>query len=308
MNVIAAAAITVFLFKSGLFVFAVPAPVVYIFANYGRKAGWLAFLLSAIFAIAMFWFGVMARYDAAYLGWLMMISLVIGEGVERKWNGLRLGSVAVVVPWIAGATCFFVAQFGLGVPLIEIARANFSGILKQFLEMKQVAIPAPQLSYIQNNLPEITNFAVGMMPAMAFLFGIFVTAISILVVRTVSKKRGSLSYLKEFGQFPFWFVWTVIGFGCAYFADYYVVHNIYLKLLAINGLIACAGIYFLQGFMVISCWLRKGKSPLLRLAVYGLLIAFLQVVSIAIIALGLSDQWVDFRKRLRGSQSPQVIK
>jgi hypothetical protein len=75
------------------------------------------------------------------------------------------------------------------------------------------------------------------------------------------------------------------------------VHNEYLKFIAMNGLFCCAGFFFIQGCFVVACWMQRFRSPFLRLAVYGLIFVFMQFVGLALIALGLSDNWAGFRKR-----------
>ena len=96
----------------------------------------------------------------------------------------------------------------------------------------------------------------------------------------------------------------LIGCGVLYFANAYLLDHELLKFVAINGLIFCAGVFFIEGCFVLSFWLNKGRSPFLRLLVYGVIIVFLQVVGFFIIALGLSDQWLNLRKRhLKQSQA-----
>jgi hypothetical protein len=147
------------------------------------------------------------------------------------------------------------------------------------------------------------------LPALIFTLCLSVVSLTMLLGRVFTKKTGVLKYFGNIAmqQFPFEIVWVTIACGLAFFAEAYLWHNVYLKYLAINGLICLACVYFVQGCFVISFWLHKGRSPFMRLVVYGLIILFLQVFGFLVIALGLSDQWFNFRvqKKLRGT--PQTM-
>ena len=184
-------------------------------------------------------------------------------------------------------------------PLISNLRAYFADTLNFVLDKQAATISNAQLAYIRDNAAQIVDFIVGITPSTLMIFGMLVVSLATLLTRSLSKKYGSFKYLGNVAmqRFPFWSVWVTIACGVAYFSDAYYTHNIYIKFTAINGLLICAGLYFVQGCFVISFWLYKGRSPFLRFLVYGIIVVFLQVVGFMIVALGLSDQWLDFRKR-----------
>lgn len=302
-HIITAVAITLVLFLSGVFVFAASVPVFYLFAVYGRRTGWYAagtlFLVAAVALLL----GSLDHVNAFYFIYFWLIAVVLGEAVTRRYDLMKVATLATLVPVVVGAVIVIVSQFGFGTPLFGTMRTYLSGTLNDVLKMQETlsSLSSPQMAYLQQNKEEIINFMMRVIPSTTILFGMMVVSLTLLLTRSFAKKFHALKY---FGNvlarpFPFWPVWVTIACGLAFFLNVYLVHNVGLKYVAINGLIICAGIFFIQGCFVISFWLHKGKSPFLRLLVYGLIIAFLQIVGIFIVALGLSDQWMGFRKKVQ---------
>jgi hypothetical protein len=302
-HIITAVVITLVLFFSGIFVFAASVPVFYLFAVYGRKTGWYAALALFLTATIGMFSGYLDSVSALYFVYFWMIAVVLGEAVARHYDLIKVVTLATLVPVIVGAVIMIVSQFGFGVPLFDTIRFYLSGAMDDVLKMQETiaSLSSPQIAYLQQNKEEIVNFMMRVIPSTTVLFGMLVVSLSLLLTRSFGKKFHVLRY---FGNvlarpFPFWPVWVTITCGLAFFLNVYLVHNVVLKYVAVNGLIICAGIFFIQGCFVISFWLHKGRSPFIRLLVYGLIIAFLQIVGIFIVALGLSDQWLGFRKKIQ---------
>ncbi|MBI2092665.1 MAG: DUF2232 domain-containing protein [Deltaproteobacteria bacterium] len=299
-HVLIAAVITALLFGSGVLLFAVPVPIFFLFSISERKAAWVTTGLVFGSFLAAHYFGLIGLPDVAYLGYFLCVSVILGAGVLKRLSLLKLASMAIVLPWFAAWALFLILHwFNAG--LLGSVNNYLQLTLDQTLQMQETmsALNATQINYVKENAGEIINFALWMMPVATLLFGALVVSVTLLLTRAFAKKAGGLRYFKNISEqkFPFWPVWLTIISGMAYFANIYSIQNQYVKFAALNGIVAAAGIYFVQGCFVIGYWLKEKKSPFLRLVVYGLIVAFLQVVGIGIIALGLSDQWIDFRKK-----------
>lgn len=296
-----AAAITVVLFQTGMFVFATPVPVFFLFAVHGRKNGYLSLALSFALLVVSAALDVTGSLGIVYFVYFAMIAVLLGEGVIARARLLKLAGIATLVPWFAVMSAAFIIHSGLGVDLVSLTKGYLASVLDQVFKMQGAvsSLSAPQLAYIRENSAYMVDFMTATVPATLFLFGMFVVSVTMLLTRSFAKKYGSFKYLGNVAaqRFPFWPVWITIACGTVFFINSYLAHNPYLKFLAINGLMVCAGLFFVQGCFVLSFWLHKGRSPFLRILVYGLIIAFLQVVGFMIIALGLSDQWLDYRRR-----------
>jgi uncharacterized protein YybS (DUF2232 family) len=114
--------------------------------------------------------------------------------------------------------------------------------------------------------------------------------------------RGNLGYPKfpsvDRWQAPDILVWGVIVSG---FALFLVSGSI--KLLAVNTLIVLVFVYLFQGLSIVLFFLNKYRVPAwMRVGIYFLMI--IQQLFLAIMTLaGLFDQWVDFRKIHKRSES-----
>lgn len=306
-HAIIAALITALLFKSGVFVFIVPLPLLYVFAVYGRKAGYSALLAVAVVAGLSIVFRLENVYDVIYLSYFMLIGILLGEGVIKKFSVMKLAGLAMIVPWVVVMGMFFLAQFVLNVPIVSGIEGYLANAADQGLKMQDsvATLSAPQMAYVREHMSEIVGFMLNTLPAAIFLFNMLVVSVTIVLARSLTKKFHTMKYLGNVAaqRFPFWPVWTTIICGMLYFANAYMFSSPYIKFGAINGLLICAGLFFIQGCFVITFWLHRGRSPFLKILVYGLIIAFLQVVGFIIIVLGLSDQWIDFRKRILNHQT-----
>lgn len=292
-----AAILALFLFSSGVFAFATPVPFLYLFMVSDRKTAWLSALIGFVVAASLWFFGRLDFFGVGYLGYFLLIAVLLGEGFVRRWGVFKTSSVALFVPWFLAVVAFLSGEFLVGESVLGFLRSYLAATMETVLKLQQASqtISMPQMAYIKEHISQIIDFSIGVGPAILLLFGLFIISLSIFLCGAITKRKGA--FFGNVSQFPFWLVWVTISLGLGYFANAYFVQETYFKFVIFNGLIFCAGIYFLQGCLVIAHWLKGRKSPLLRLAVYGLIIIFLQIVGFFVIALGLSDNWLNFRRK-----------
>lgn len=300
-HVILAAVIALMLFNSGIFVFAAPVPIFYIYCVYHRRQGLLASLMALAVTTGLAIFKVTGFQEVFYLSYFLLIAVILGEGVARKVRLFKLSATSMLAPWAGLMAGSLICQFVLGVDIVGALRSYFVTTLDQALSVQAgfASLSAPQVALLKENGPAIADLMIKTMPALTLLFTMMVVSVTLLLGRSLTKKFGVLKYFGNVAvmHFPFWPVWLLIVCGALYFANAYTLASELIKFIAIDGLIFCAGMFFIQGCFVLSFWLNKGRSPFLRLMVYGVIIMFLQVVGFIIIALGLSDQWFDFRRK-----------
>lgn len=286
------------LFKSGLFVFATAVPIFYLFAVYGRREGLLN--LAFLAAVAAAGFAFYDRLEAVYFAYFMFAGLILGEGFVRREEFFKFTGLAVLMPWVAVMGVFIVLQFGFSVPITHRISADFGKLLAQIATTKDVtaALGPQQLAYLQNNISEIADFSVKVLPSMLLLFSAAAVSLTFLFTRALARRTGVFARFDSLSaeKFPFFPVWMTIAFVSCYLLNEYFLHVALLRFLAMNGLVCSAGFHFLQGLFVVSFWLKRWKSPFFKLAVYGVIVFFLQIMSVVIIGLGLSDHWLEFRK------------
>lgn len=138
-------------------------------------------------------------------------------------------------------------------------------------------------------------------PSLMILGTGFVVWINVMIGRAVLRMR-KLNYPAFEGlerwRAPDSLVWVVIVTGFALFLSSGVI-----KLLAINTLIVMMAVYVFHGLSILLFFFAKYRVPVwVRICVYFFIVV--QQVFLAILALaGLFDQWVDFRKIHKRTQS-----
>jgi uncharacterized protein YybS (DUF2232 family) len=79
-----------------------------------------------------------------------------------------------------------------------------------------------------------------------------------------------------------------------------------IVILGMNLLIVVCMIYLFQGLAIASFYFARKQTPrMFRFFFYGL-IMIQQYMLVIVVALGLFDLWVDFRKRIRDVNSEDV--
>ncbi|MEJ2640992.1 MAG: DUF2232 domain-containing protein, partial [Desulfosarcinaceae bacterium] len=100
----------------------------------------------------------------------------------------------------------------------------------------------------------------------------------------------------DFGPLNHWrapeqIIWLLIGSGLTM-----LLPSQGIKLVGVNTLLVILTIYFFQGMAIVSFFFEKKKMPRpFRIMLYTL-IALQQVLLLVVIALGVFDLWLDFRK------------
>ena len=302
----------IFIYVSGVLVFATPIPIFYAFSRLGRKTGYYVSSLAVLSLVLASIFGApgIGAAEVLYFAYFVGVGILFGECVSRGWNARKIGLWTLLGPWFAVLLLFFILEYVAGVPVIEGIKSQAELIIGEFISAygKSSTLPASQLVYLKNNTAEIVNFTIYTIPASVWLINMIVVVTLFLFAgmrnRWVGKTR-SLNKISS-ARLPFWFVWIAIFSGFMFFANQYLFESIFVKYLSINGIIWSASVYFLQGGLIVAFWLEKKKAPFLRIAIVGLAIFFFQFVGILLIGLGLSDQWIDFRKKMINAAMKQT--
>jgi uncharacterized protein YybS (DUF2232 family) len=128
--------------------------------------------------------------------------------------------------------------------------------------------------------------------------------LNMIAVRGLLRRAGSP--LADFGDLTLWkapekLVWVLIAGGGMLLAT-----ETSLTIVGMNLLILCSLLYLFQGMaIVVFFFRRKGIPPFFRWLIYGLIL-IQQYMLVFIIALGLFDLWVDFRKRMSETKNEPV--
>jgi uncharacterized protein YybS (DUF2232 family) len=152
---------------------------------------------------------------------------------------------------------------------------------------------------IRESTPQIVSFFTGIFPALALSGAILTVWLNLLAVRSLLFGNRT-DLFPDFGDLSHWkapdkLVWLFIVSGAMTLAPAGK-----LDIIGVNLLIICCLIYLFQGMAITAFFFRQRKIPRLLRALFYILIMVQQYMVILVIALGLFDIWIDFRKRITG--------
>lgn len=238
---------------------------------------------------------------AVSLLFYMAVGASLGEAVRRQWSS----SVVVMMPVAVGCALIAVAV----AVLVGIGPANLGHPADHFViaEMNQLVsqtvaaakdVSAEQLVLIKDVGAQLVRWSLILVPSTIWLMGLAVTMLTLflgkfLIPRALwMKYQGGLTRWKAPGVF----VWLVIILGGLFFANARGLVADELMPVVYNGLLGIAGLFLLQGAMIVVYYIRRQREGFFRWMWYGLMVVFVQTAVIVMILLGIFDYWVDFRK------------
>lgn len=325
-----AATIMCLLFCSGFLVFFTPFPLFFVFAMYDRKFAWRTVVVSLMLVAAIYFilfplfYGITEKWSFAkfifvvpatglvdyftmsgakyigltYFAYFTLLGVLFGEGMTRKWPLTKWFAVSVGSAFLLSLVVVGVWKM-TGVAVYDHVHRYMQSILNELIRAQEASgSNASSLFAIKSEAEAIVNFSIRIIPSVVFLFGLTIASLNQLLARWIIRRPEKFSQYGDVARFsvPQAFVWVTIGLGFLFFFNLVVVHNDILRFFAINGLIVFAGIYFLQGLIILSYLLRKIGARWLKLAIYVMIFLFIQF-AIPIVALfGFSDLWIDFRR------------
>lgn len=150
------------------------------------------------------------------------------------------------------------------------------------------------INYIKDNKQALIDFFNGIFPSLVLIVSVFTVWFNILIGRNLLRKQGVLlSKLEGLSRWkaPEFTIWIFIA-SCALL----FVPLGQIRVFSLNILIVTCFTYLLQGFAIISFLFQNKNVPYYFRYLFYFLIAVQQILMIPIIAVGLFDIWIDFRK------------
>jgi uncharacterized protein YybS (DUF2232 family) len=168
----------------------------------------------------------------------------------------------------------------------------------------QMNISEDQMSMLRENTVEITRFFTDIFPGLTLCGAILTVWLNVLAGRSLFRR--DIGGFPDFGDLSLWkapekLVWLLIVSGSMTLAPIEILDTI-----GINVLIVCCLIYLFQGLAIAAFFFRRKQVPVIFRGLFYMLIAVQQYMIIFIIAVGLSDLWIDFRKRITGIKDAHV--
>jgi uncharacterized protein YybS (DUF2232 family) len=133
---------------------------------------------------------------------------------------------------------------------------------------------------------------------------VFTVLVNLLAGRLLFRRNGVA--FPDFGDLAAWkaperLVWILIAAG-----GLVIVPMEGTAIVGMNLLILCGLAYLFQGLAIAAFFFRQKRIPVLFRWLFYALLLIQQYMLIIVIAFGLFDMWVDFRKRIGGVKDSPV--
>ena len=285
-------------FVGPLAVIMTPLPIVYFFFRLGRMQGALALTIAFLIASAVLLL-TGDRTNITVLAMICFTGAMLAEVLARRYPAERTFIIASLAVFFCGSAVLLAVSALSGVAPWQILGNHVQGILGEHLRIsEQLNISADQIALIRENAQEIVRFFVAIFPALALSGAVLTVWVNVLAARLLLKHQ---NYgFPEFGDLSLWkaperLVWLLIAAGVMMLLPLEVIDSV-----GMNFLIVCCLVYLLQGLAIVSFFFKRKRVPTLLRWLFYLLIAVQQYMVILVIAFGLFDLWIDFRKRIAG--------
>lgn len=275
-----------------------PLPILYYSSRLGRLRGLMVLALSILAAYVILDFAA----HHANLSVLFMIGftgVLISEVLKRNFSIEKTILLSSSALFCCGTAFVVYHAFRLDIAPWHMMGTYVARVIEENIKLyAQMNISDEQVQMIRENAPKLTLFFTGIFPALS-LSGIVLTVwVNLLAGRRLFQTSGIP--FPDFGDLTTWkaperLVWIVIIAGCMLLVPMEGITVVGMNLLIANGLI-----YLFQGLAIAAFFFRQKQVPrMFRIFFYGLILVQ-QYMLIVIIAFGLFDMWVDFRKRING--------
>ena len=150
------------------------------------------------------------------------------------------------------------------------------------------------INFINDKKQSIIDFFTGIFPSLVIVASAFIAWINILMGKNLLRKQSILfPQLEGLSRWkaPEFIIWIFIASCAALFVPFEQI-----IIFSRNILIMTCFVYLLQGFAIISFLFQNKNVPHFFRYLFYFLIAVQQILMIPIMATGLFDIWIDFRK------------
>jgi len=314
------------LYLSGLFVLWTPLPLLYWYNRSSFKDFIVAALLSLLGLLVLYHFlipklepgeggrflavpglglyehfgpNVVAAFAMIYFLSFVLMAGLLGRSGQRRDSINRTFLLAVVAPVIMAIALMGIVAAWHQMNLLTEIRTYLMALLEQIFELGgPEGVSQQQLVFLKEHQEAIATTIVEMMPAALVLGSLLTVCCNVIAARWWFPRRPLFKHLGPLSRWKLgdrW-IWLLIAAGAVFFADRYVLEARPLAIVATNVLWILGAVYFLQGLAIVSFWLQKRRSLVLKGLVYGMVILFFQVMALILTVLAIFDIWFDFRK------------
>lgn len=281
-----------------------PLPILYRYARLGRMKGAiaLAIALAAVYGILNL---AGQHVNLFVLLTICLTGVMIAEVLKGRFSVEKTFALASGALFFSGIGLLLFQAFRMDTAPWRIVETYVAGVIRENLRLyEQLNISPEQVGLVRENAAQITAFFTGIFPALALSGAVITVWLNILAGQSLFRRNGAP--FPDFGDLSRWkapekLVWLLIAAGGMMLAPWEIVETI-----GTNILIVCSLVYLFQGLAIAAFFFRRKQVPVVVRWLFYLLLAVQQYTIVAVIAFGLFDIWVDFRKRIGGIKDLQA--
>jgi len=274
-----------------------PLPIIYYYSKTGRIQGFAIFLISLFLVASVLTFsGSIANLPFLFI--TGFLGLFLSEIFRRNYSIEK--TVVYPVTAILMLWCSFIVLQSLSAgeePWHLVEDYIGRNIQESIQFYAQLDIPAEQIDLLKDNFKQITNFLANIFPSLVLVSASFIVWLNILAAREIFQRTGM--WYPDFGDLARWkapegLIWLLIAAG-----GMLLVPVSLARIVSLNLVIVCLFAYLLQGLSIISFLFKtKNVHRSFRILCYFLIFAQ-QYIILLLVAVGVFDLWVDFRKFIK---------
>jgi uncharacterized protein YybS (DUF2232 family) len=274
-----------------------PLPIVYFSIKIGRIRG-IAITVAALSLVSAMAIILDIKTNLLVFYLFGILGIVISETMRRGYAIEKIILYPTILLFLITLLILLYQSQQTGKQIFDVIEHYVSGNIQESIKLyAKFDLPPDQANVLKDNARQITRFFTMIYPALVLVAFSFTVWLNVLTVRLFFKKNG-INYTSV-GDLACWkapdkTVWFLIAGGLiAFFSPGDI------KYIGLNLLIVCAFIYLMQGLSIIAFLFSRKKVPSFLKFIFYFLIFVQHYILLLVIALGLFDLWVDFRKYIK---------
>jgi len=239
-------------------------------------------------------------------GLLALMAVVLLYSFGRGWPIERVvsGAVAAMLAGLGASLSYFLGSPGeIRAVLALVFKENLQASLELY---RGAGFSGETVDLVRERAPEIINMILTILPALAAAaFATFVLLNVFFLLRRFPERRGEIAATADFREWraPEWLVWPFVAAGFVLLLPGAEAFST----AALNLLLIVTIFYFFHGLSIVAYYFHYKHVPQVLRGMFYLAIMFEQILTIAVVALGLFDLWGDFRRLKKKDLHPNPV-
>jgi uncharacterized protein YybS (DUF2232 family) len=271
-----------------------PLPIIFYYSKLGRRLG--LFLVLGAFVIVLSALGALGHGEYIPLFCLLgFLGVTVGEVLGRRLSIEQTVLISLGIVIIPILLLIAYSMLRTGNPPWRWAEPYLvRTILENVKLYAEMGVPAEQIDLLRENAPKIAHTFINILPSLSLISLALCIWLNTIAVRAIFHRQGV--HFPDFGDLTRWkapekLVWLIIGSGGMLLIPEGRVFYTGLNLLLL-GLF----VYLLQGLAIVSYFFKTRNIPVILRSIFYALLIFQLTLVLPVIAVGLFDLWIDFRK------------